>query len=216
MDPSWTELAPLSALGHSNIKMQASGGAISSGANTASVPQLWYFCKGGQGQNKFANFLNPFLRRAQSQKLIFFSLFLRQNNTLDRELIITANNQDWHDNYTTNCQREDGPTALVVTTYPIYLIPHKDGLLALVALGPGPALEGGARPLTAPGSHKRPGAGPLIRERRADGPTAWPLLPTHTTHTCRGRCWGRGRGMGMGKSRGGSRGLGRSRVCLLP
>ena len=24
------------------------GGATSSGANTASVPQLWYFCKGGQ------------------------------------------------------------------------------------------------------------------------------------------------------------------------
>ena len=67
----------------------------------------------------------------------------------------------------TNCQREDGPTALVVTTYPIYLIPHKDGPLALVAPGPGPALEGGARPLTAPGSHKRPGAGPLISERRA-------------------------------------------------
>ena len=42
----------------------------------------------------FAFFLrNPFLRRAQSQKLIFFlrSFFLRQNNTLDRELIISAN-----------------------------------------------------------------------------------------------------------------------------
>ena len=26
------------------------GGATSSGANTASVPQLWYFCKGRQGQ----------------------------------------------------------------------------------------------------------------------------------------------------------------------
>ena len=37
---------------------------------------------------------NPFLRRAQSQKLIFFLRFfvLRQNNTLDRELIISANN----------------------------------------------------------------------------------------------------------------------------
>ena len=29
------------------------GGATSSGANTASVPQLWYFCKGGQGQKIF-------------------------------------------------------------------------------------------------------------------------------------------------------------------
>ena len=28
-------------------------GATSSGANTASVPQLWYFCKGGQGQKIF-------------------------------------------------------------------------------------------------------------------------------------------------------------------
>ena len=136
MDPSWTELAPLSALGHSNIKMQVSGsartspficfgahqypnsnmsnlltqyltllgtllhntfsdstarsrmgsekqkggggGATSSGANTASVPQLWYFCKGGQGQKIFFLrffFRNPFLRRAQSQKLIFFAFF---------------------------------------------------------------------------------------------------------------------------------------------
>ena len=116
-------------------------------------------------------------------------------------------------NYTTNCLREDGPTALVVTTYPIYLIPHKDGPLALVAPSPGPGLEGGARPLTAPRSHKRPGAGPLIPERQAVGPTAWPLFPTHT---CRGRCWGMGRGMDMGKSLGGSRGLGRSRVGPLP
>ena len=30
MDPSWTELAPLSALGHSNIKMQVSGSARTS------------------------------------------------------------------------------------------------------------------------------------------------------------------------------------------
>ena len=152
MDPSRTELAPLSALGHSNTKMQVSGsartspficlgahqypnsnmsnvltqyltlvgtllhntfsdstarsrmgsekqkggggGATSSGANTASVPQLWYFCKGGQGQKKICDFFlrNPFLQRAQSQKLIFFCVFfLRQNNTLDRELIISAN-----------------------------------------------------------------------------------------------------------------------------
>ena len=36
---------------------------------------------------------NPFLRRAQSKKLIFFLrfLFFAQNNTLDRELIISAN-----------------------------------------------------------------------------------------------------------------------------
>ena len=32
------------------------GGATSSGANTASVPQLWYFCKWGQGQKKFCDF----------------------------------------------------------------------------------------------------------------------------------------------------------------
>ena len=41
---------------------------------------------------------NPFLRRAQSQKLMFFwrCSFLRQNNTLDREVIISANNKDSH------------------------------------------------------------------------------------------------------------------------
>ena len=93
--------------------------------------------------------------------------------------------------------------ALVVPTYPIYLIPHKDRPLALVARGPGPALEGGARALTAPGSHKRPGAGPLF----PDGPTTWPLFPTHTRHTCRGRCWGRGK-HGYGQEQGREQGPG--------
>ena len=78
------------------------GPTTSSGGNIASVPQLWYFCKGGAGaKNIFFEIFflrNPFLRRARSQKLIFFLRFfaLRQNNTLDRELIISANNWDSH------------------------------------------------------------------------------------------------------------------------
>ena len=52
--------------------------------------------KGGRGKKYFfCDFFlrNPFLRRAQSQKLIFFLRFFyfAENNTLDRELIISAN-----------------------------------------------------------------------------------------------------------------------------
>ena len=154
MDPSCTELAPLSALGHSSIKMQVSGSARTSpficfgahqypnsnmsnvltqyltlvdtllrntfsdstarsrmgsekqkggGLGQQAVGQTQHpsrncgiSAKGGRGKkNIFLRFFlrNPFLRRAQSQKLIFFlRFFLRQNNTLDRELIISANN----------------------------------------------------------------------------------------------------------------------------
>ena len=69
-------------------KQKGGGAATSSGANTASVPQLWYFCKGGQGQKKiFCDFLrNPFLRRAQSQKLIFFCVFFCAKQHLGPEI----------------------------------------------------------------------------------------------------------------------------------
>ena len=72
------------------------GGATSSGANTASVPQLWCFCKGGQGQKKkFAIFFAEpiFAKGTKPEISIFFAFFFfAQNNTLDRELIISANN----------------------------------------------------------------------------------------------------------------------------
>ena len=52
--------------------------------------------KGGRGKKKICDFFlqNPFLRRAQGQKLIFFLRFFyfAENNTLERELIISANN----------------------------------------------------------------------------------------------------------------------------
>ena len=122
MDPSCTELAPLSALGHSNTKMQVSGFARTSpficfGAHqypnsnndgpqldrtnpiicfgaqqhqNASIgwgnkqwgkhsvrPAIVVFLQRGAGaKKKIAIFLrNPFLRRAQSQKLIFCCVF---------------------------------------------------------------------------------------------------------------------------------------------
>ena len=57
-------------------------------------PAIVVFLQRGAGAKKNLRFFlrNPFLRRAQSQKKIFFAFFLRQNNTLDRELIISANN----------------------------------------------------------------------------------------------------------------------------
>ena len=108
-------------------------------------PAIVVFLQRGAGAKKILFvifFAEPIFGKGTKPKInIFLRLFLRQNNTLDRELIISAN-RDWHGNYTGNCQREDGPEALVVTTYPIYLIPHEDGPLSLVAPGPGPALEG--------------------------------------------------------------------------
>ena len=38
-----------------------------------------------------------FLQRGVGTKnILFLRFFLRQNNTLDRDLIISANSQDWH------------------------------------------------------------------------------------------------------------------------
>ena len=54
-----------------------------------------FFCKGGQGQKKFCAifFAEPIFAKGTKPKINFFcSFFLRQNNTLDRELIISANN----------------------------------------------------------------------------------------------------------------------------
>ena len=54
------------------------GGATSSGANTASVPQLWYLCKGGQGQKKkFCDFFaEPIFAKGTKPKFnIFFAFF---------------------------------------------------------------------------------------------------------------------------------------------
>ena len=58
-------------------------------------PAIVVFLQRGAGAKKKLRFFcgSHFLRRAQSQKLIFFCVFfLRQNNTLDRELIVSANN----------------------------------------------------------------------------------------------------------------------------
>ena len=132
MDPNCTELAPLSALGHSNIKMQVSGSARTSpfgahqypnsnmsnvltqyltlvgtllhntfsdstarrrmrsekqkggGVGQQAVGQTQHpsrncgiSAKGGRGKKKICDFFlrNPFLRKAQSQKLTFFCVF---------------------------------------------------------------------------------------------------------------------------------------------
>ena len=139
MDPSWTELAPLSALGHSNIKMVVWGSARTSpficfgahqypNSNMSNVltqyltlvgtllhntfsdstarglrnrrvggcsnkqwgkhsirPTIVVFLQRGAGA-KNKNFLrfflqNPFLRRAQSQKLIFLLRFFLRKTT---------------------------------------------------------------------------------------------------------------------------------------
>ena len=138
MDPSCTELAPLSALGHSNIKMQVSGFARTSpficfGAHqyphsnndgpqldrtnpiicfgaqqhqNASIgwgnkqwgkhsirPAIVVFLQRGTGAKKNCDFFaEPIFAKGTKPKFnILLCFFLRQNNTVDRELIVSAN-----------------------------------------------------------------------------------------------------------------------------
>ena len=53
------------------------------------IPQLWYFCKAGQGHFLQFFLAEPIFAKGTKPKI---NIFLRQNNTLDQELIISANN----------------------------------------------------------------------------------------------------------------------------
>ena len=95
-----------------------------------------------------------------------------------------------------------------MATYPIYLIPHKDGPLALVAPGPGPALEGGARPLTAPRMTQTAGRRALDSRKAGGWPHRMALVPdTYHTYLQR-QVLGQGQGHGYGQEQAREQGPG--------